>query len=83
LLNCIKLKKLPKLFNMIKDNVRNLSDEDLFFFLGNIKNSADTIEAFVEDPVERQELLNQLYDQYKDFIDEFKRRQRVFDVKPS
>lgn len=69
--------------NMIMDDVRNMTDGELIFILGMVRTSADNIEAFVDDPVERQELIIELYDQYKDHIDEFKRRQRVFDIKPS
>jgi predicted nucleic-acid-binding protein len=60
------------------DNVRNMSDEELIFVLGMVRTSADSIESFVEDLTEREELLVELYDQYKDVIDEFKRRQGVF-----
>jgi len=78
-----KTKRLPQLHNMIMDNVRNMSDEELIFVLGMVRTSADSIESFVEDLNERQELLVELYDQYKDVIDEFKRRQSVFSIRPS
>ena len=69
--------------NLIMDDVRNMNDADLYYVLGLIKISADSIRNFVDDPVERDELLIELHEQFKDVMDEFKRRQRVFDVKPS
>ena len=69
--------------NLIMDNVRNMSDQEIIFVLGMVRTSVDSIESFVEDPNERQELIVELYDQYKDVIDEFKRRQSVFNVIPS
>jgi len=71
------------LHNLIMDNVRNMSDQEIIFVLGMVRTSVDSIESFVEDPNERQELIVELYDQYKDVIDEFKRRQSVFNVIPS
>jgi len=69
--------------NLIMDDVRNMQDEELYFVLGMIKTSADSIRNFIDDPFERDELLFELHEQFKDVLDEFKRRQRVFDVKPS
>ena len=69
--------------NLIMDDVRNMNDAELHYVLGLIKVSCDSIRNFVDDPVERDELLIELNEQFKDVMDEFKRRQRVFDVKPS
>lgn len=68
---------------MIIDNVRNMPDQELYFILGMVRTSVESINNFIDDPDERDELIFELYEQYKDVLDEFKRRQRVFDIKPS